>query len=451
VSKILTGHRPRIMYQSEVGTEDYLISTPRHDSCSDHRPAMKAIASILIILISLARSAAAQELTDEARRVAIRKHRNHIIGVYVSRLLTERLERAAACENHEGDKWIETFRTLKRFPDTESETLALMTLYLETYSAQGPCSKILADGEANIAKWERTYFLPLERTLYASCINEVGSPDRACRDQVQRILSEIDPHCAGKDGPTFTGSIEKTACYAADHLIAEAARKDDPYQNKLELLINRLVGISRYVWAQAPPEKRKIDIWNVYKADQGNSIDEKMRFFALLAMLSSSSTSLASHVDGFKEYYWRQTLFETKSPQMALNEYHDLSERRDRFAYFLDWAKANKITLTFGSRNVTKLRDHDYTAAFLGCYYRDRGRPLWSTLPRVLGVSYKSLDFFFKMGGVTNFREMSQNLLSKDYRDRLSRFLKADYENWKEDTDRYKTGTQWGHDLCANP
>lgn len=356
-----------------------------------------------------------------------------VLSGRVHKILETRLTGLNACTTSFRADLEADFKNLPRYSENRAEVVKILELYLQSYrEASGGCRASLDQAEKSFQQAERKKFSFLDNVLDHLCKeapdNNSVQNARSCRLQMHQVFSDLDPHCISLQVPNSQGFYDPFPCLAADYLIGKSLVNHQSWRSFLPRS-HAFISNLHEALSQPTAPKTGVDLWNLYLQENSDQADLRESFLAEIALYFSSSNSEVSYITGFHDHIWSFILFETQSPENALDYFITARLNVDMFQTLVRWAKKMHIDLKLHGIESKSKNRHDYMAAYLACHYRKQSRVIHESVPILLGYAYESFDF--------------KSHMIDDHDS-----FKAAKENFVTDTTRYRTGTYWGYQFC---
>lgn len=348
----------------------------------------------------------------------------------VRAILEVRLQGLNNCDKNTQKTLQEKFNSLYSYSNRKADVLIFLDLYQESLNVDYKCRQSLDAAENNFHKMERSKFSFIHKSLDLFCSkNNLINPslNSECVGSLSQILRDLDPHCMSTQVPNPKEYYDGLPCLSGDNLIGRMLLEKSNAES-LAKEMQEFMGRLRIDLGNKEKREYGIELYNSFLGKRQDSMFLRKKFLAVIALYTSSMSSYASNIEGYHDMMWRTMLIETKSSERALQAFNKIRISVDDFRTLKSWMIEKKLNVTMTAQKLSKMNRHDYMAAFLACYYKERSPSLQKLVPLALGYAYESLDFVSHLREGITFHES--------------------VENFSKDTGRYRYGVQWGSLFC---
>lgn len=344
-------------------------------------------------------------------------------------ILKYRFEGLAECSRKEKDSLRQRFDDLYFYSNRENDVITVLDLYKDSLQTEKSCRQSLDAAEMKFHNKEREKFSVLHLALNTMCgtnqslIDPLN--DSNCVAGLAEIVRELDPHCMEVQVPNPKQYYDGFPCISGDNMIGKFLFENSAnVGEEVTLFIKSL----RSSLGSAEKREKGIELYKEFLGERPDSRFERKKFLAVLALMTSSTSSNGSYIEGYHDKSWRLTLEKTGSSQQALAVFNQIRLAVDEFRTLKEWSVQNKAKLKLAAQTMLYINRHDIISAFLACYYRDKKPALQKLIPKALGYSYESFDFVSHLNEGDTLKEAGANFF--------------------RDTRRYREGAAWGSAFC---
>ncbi len=345
-------------------------------------------------------------------------------------ILETRFQGLSQCSSETQESFTERLDSTPAYSNKKSDVVQVLELYQDSLQVEINCRQSLDQAEMKFHSLERNKFSIVHSTINTLCDSDTSLIDPSkkslCLTGLMGIVREIDPHCMSVHVPNPKAYYDGFPCISGDNLIGKFLHQGA--SSNLAVEIKDFLQNLRASLADVEKRKSGIELYWDYLGERQDSLIERKRFLAVLALLTSSTSSYGSYIEGYHDHSWRSQLLLTGDAETALDTFNQVRLTTDDFRTLNEFTQKNKFKITLASQNMYRINRHDIMSAFLACYYTEQGSAVQNLIPKALGYSYEFFDF------ASHLREGTS--------------IKASKKSFVRDTGRYREGAAWGAAFC---
>lgn len=354
-----------------------------------------------------------------------------VLSGRVYAMLTYRLQNLKSCDLSTHSKLYNQYMSLAKYTNSKVEAAKYLQLYYETYQVSNSCKESLDKAELAFHQMERkkfsSFYFVIDK-LCSSSSSDYIYEGQNCKVELTKILQDLNPHCISTQIDYDKKYHDNFECMVGDYLIGRTLYHSYPTP---EEFISKSKEFFLNFWNQSYKKQNSesLELYSVFLGNQKDTSHLRKTFLATITMLLSSTQSMSPYTKGFHDYFWRRKLFDSKSPEQAVELFNSAKLLVDEFRTINRIIQEKNKNILMVNQPMSALNRHNYMAAFLACHYQNQSKAIQKGLPLMLGYAYESLDFI-------------------DHIKNDGDSVKVAYKNFEVDTNRYKVGVKLGYTFC---
>lgn len=372
-------------------------------------------------------------LLAEKSSIEILSENNYkVLSGRVYSMLTYRFQNLTACNSKTHSQLYSRYISLSKYTDSKEETSAYLQLYYDSYQVSSSCKAALDKAELAFHQMERkkfsSFYFFIDKFCSSPSAADYVYEGKNCKTELTKILQDLNPHCISTQISYDKKYHDNFECMVGDYLIGRFLYHS--YSTPEEFITkSKEFFINYWELSYKKRNSERLEIYSTFLNNQKDTLHLRETFLATITMLLSSTQSLSPYIKGFHDYFWRRKLFDTQNPILAVEIFNSVKLLVDEFRTINRIIQEKNKNIFWGNQPMSALNRHNYMSAFLACHYQHQPKTIQKGLPLMLGYAYESLDFI-------------------DHIKNDGDSFKIAYENFRVDTNRYKSGVKSGYTFC---